>query len=92
MVTTVLLPGTRFFFFFYIYISRICLVGEKPDKELPGIVGARGDTFYRVLSCMTCVFFCFVFFALSQLQGVEGGWPGRREPDDEHSPASYGGG
>ena len=23
-----------------------------------------------------------------QLQGVEGGWPGRREPDDEHSPAS----
>ena len=28
------------------------------------------------------------FFALSQLQGVEGGWPGRREPDDEHSPAS----
>ena len=22
----------------------ICLVGEKPDKELPGIVGARGDT------------------------------------------------
>ena len=27
-------------------------------------------------------------FALSQLQGVEWGWPGRREPDDEHSPAS----
>ena len=22
----------------------ICLVGEKPDKELPGIVGARGET------------------------------------------------
>ena len=23
----------------------VCLVvGEKPDKELPGIVGARGDT------------------------------------------------
>ena len=22
-------------------------------------------------------------FALSQLQGVEWGWPGRREPDDE---------
>ena len=21
-----------------------CLAGEKPDKELPGIVGARGDT------------------------------------------------
>ena len=21
----------------------VCLVGEKPDKELPGIVGARGD-------------------------------------------------
>ena len=29
-------------------------------------------------------------FALSQLQGVEWGWPGRREPDDEHSPASKG--
>ena len=28
------------------YIRRyiVCLVGEKPDKELPGIVGARGDT------------------------------------------------
>ena len=39
---------------------------------------------------MTCVV-NFVF-ALSQLQGVEGGWPGRREPDDEHSPASWGGG
>ena len=33
---------------------------------------------------MTCVV-NFVF-ALSQLQGVEWGWPGRREPDDEHSP------
>ena len=22
----------------------VCLVGEKPDNELPGIVGARGDT------------------------------------------------
>ena len=22
----------------------ICLASEKPDKELPGIVGARGDT------------------------------------------------
>ena len=22
----------------------VCLVGEKPDKELPGIGGARGDT------------------------------------------------
>ena len=41
---------------------------------------------HRVLSCMTCVV-NFVF-ALSQLQGVEWGWPGRREPDDEHSPAS----
>ena len=39
---------------------------------------------------MTCVV-NFVF-ALSQLQGVEWGWPGRREPDDEHSPASYRGG
>ena len=27
------------------HLPRIqCLVGEKPDKELPGIVGARGDT------------------------------------------------
>ena len=25
-------------------IQKICLAGEKPDKELPGIVGARGDT------------------------------------------------
>ena len=24
--------------------SFSCLVGEKPDKELPGIVEARGDT------------------------------------------------
>ena len=76
--------------FLFLFLSRICLVGEKPDKELPGIVGARGDTVYqvghRVLSCMTCVV-NFVF-ALSQLQGVEWGWPGRREPDDEHSPAS----
>ena len=29
-------------------------------------------------------------FAPSQLQGVEWGWPGQREPDDEHSPVSYG--
>ena len=27
-------------------------------------------------------------FTLSQLQGVEWGWPGRREPKDEHPPAS----
>ena len=33
-----------FFFFFVLFLSRICLVDEKPDKELPGIVGARGDT------------------------------------------------
>ena len=73
--------------FLFLFLSRICLVGEKPDKELPGIVEARGDTVQdRVLSCMTCVV-NFVF-ALSQLQGVEWGWPGRREPDDEHSPAS----
>ena len=39
---------------------------------------------------MTCVV-NFVF-ALSQLQGVEWGWPGRREPDDEHSPGFVGGG
>ena len=36
--------NTFFFFFFFFFLSRICLVGEKPDKELPGIVGARGDT------------------------------------------------
>ena len=30
-------------FFLPFFFSRICLVGEKPDKELPGI-GARGDT------------------------------------------------
>ena len=29
-------------------------------------------------------------FALSQLQGVEWEWPGRRETDAEHSPASQG--
>ena len=37
-----------FFFFFLVlfvcFLSRICLASEKPDKELPGIVGARGDT------------------------------------------------
>ena len=36
------------FFFFScfvcLFLSRICLASEKPDKELPGIVGARGDT------------------------------------------------
>ena len=26
----------------------VCLVGEKPDKELPGIVGARGDTVWDI--------------------------------------------
>ena len=26
------------------YKEDVCLVDEKPDKELPGIVGARGDT------------------------------------------------
>ena len=31
-------------FFLFLFLSRICLAGEKPDKELPGIVGARGDT------------------------------------------------
>ena len=36
--------------------------------------------------CMMCV--VNFFFALSQLQRVEWEWPGRREPDDEHSPAS----
>ena len=35
---------------FSLIFSRICLVGEKPDKELPGIliVGERGDTVYTV--------------------------------------------
>ena len=32
-----------FLFLFFVF-TRICLVGEKPDKELPGIVGAHGDT------------------------------------------------
>ena len=27
-----------------LYAAVHCLAGEKPDKELPGIVGARGDT------------------------------------------------
>ena len=30
--------------FVSLFLSRICLASEKPDKELPGIVGARGDT------------------------------------------------
>ena len=25
-------------------ILLLCLVGENPDKELPGIVGVRGET------------------------------------------------
>ena len=66
------------------FTPRVCLVGEKPDKELPGTW--RYCLGHRVLSCMTRVV-NFVF-ALSQLQGVEWGRPGRREPDDEHSPAS----
>ena len=42
----------------------------------------------RVRSCMMCV--VNFILPLSQLQGVEWGWPGRREPDCEHyySPAS----
>ena len=71
----------------------ICLAGEKPDKELGHSRGAwRYCLGHRVLSCMMCVVnVCCVVnfvFALSQLRGVEWGWPGRREPDDEHSPAS----
>ena len=31
-------------YFVCLFLSRICLASEKPDKELPGIVGARGDT------------------------------------------------
>ena len=41
------IPGSVFFFFFFfflVFLSRICQASEKPDKELPGIVGARGDT------------------------------------------------
>ena len=33
-----------FFCFKFLFLPRICLVGEKHDKELPGVVGARGDT------------------------------------------------
>ena len=43
----VLLCCVVFFFFscfVCLFLSRICLASEKPDKELPGIVGARGDT------------------------------------------------
>ena len=76
----VVLPGN-------LTIIHFCLVGKKPDKELPGIEGARRDRRQRVLiSCMMCV--VIFVLPLSQLQGVEWGWPGRREPDDEHSPAS----
>ena len=49
--------------------------------------GLLPDIILLTLSCMTCCVVNFVF-ALSQLQGVEWGWPGRREPDYEHSPAS----
>ena len=35
--------------YFLFFLSRICLVDEKPDKELPGIVGARGDTVYDIV-------------------------------------------
>ena len=69
----------------------ICLVGEKPDRELPGIHNnSRGAWRHcpgqRVLSCMMCV--VNLVLPLSQLQDVEWEWSGRREPDDEHSPAS----
>ena len=73
----------------YMYYVFAWLV-RNPTKSSPAY--SRGAWRYclghRVLCCMTCVV-NFVF-ALSQLQGVEWGWPGRREPDDEHSPASYG--
>ena len=36
-----------FVFVFVLFLSRICLVGEKPDKELPGIVGARVEILSR---------------------------------------------
>ena len=54
------------------------------------IVGARGGYClgHKVLYCMMCVV-NFVF-ALSQLEGVEWGWPGRRKPDDQHSPGFVG--
>ena len=60
----------------------------NPTKSSPW--HSRGAWRYclgqRVLSCIMYV----VNFGLpfSQLQGVEWRWPGRREPDDEHSPAS----
>ena len=54
---------------------QLCLVGEKPDKELPGIliVGARKDTLSRaegtifILHDVRAVNFVLAF---SQLQGV----------------------
>ena len=66
----------------------VCLVGEKPDKELPGILGhveTLSRTVGTLLHGVRVVNFVLPF---SQLQGVEWGWPGRREPDDEHSTAS----
>ena len=54
------------------------------------MVSSRGAWRYcleqRELFCMMCVVISFVL-PFSQLQGVEWDWPGRREPDDEHSPA-----
>ena len=48
-------------------------------------IGEKPSVILYLLSCMTCaVNFVFALTA----PGVEWGWPGRREPDDEHSPAS----
>ena len=53
--------------------------GKKPALFQMIITYIRGAWRYclghRVLSCMTCV--VNFIFALSQLQGVEWGWPGR---------------
>ena len=62
----------------------VCLVGEKPDKELPGIVGGawRHCLGHRVLSCMMCVV-NFVFSHSSRVSsgdGLVGGNPMMNTP------------
>ena len=45
-ITTLLLLLTLFYYHRRnkLNLMIFCLVGEKPNKGLPGIVGARGDT------------------------------------------------
>ena len=52
------------------------------DKHRANLYSQRVQQVIRMMCVVNLV------FALSQLQGVEWGWPGRREPDDGHSPAS----